>query len=88
MTTPQLRRFGFSLTERQILLGTRGIGQGVIDRIETVGVHSLRQLRDLGVDTVVDRICDGVGNLAWRNRRRALQRALATVAAWPPILRD
>ena len=88
MTVPPLSRSGFSLTERQVLLATRGIGQGVIDRIELAGVHSLRQLRDLGVDTVVDRICDGVGNFAWRNRRRALLRALATVATRPPLLRD
>ncbi len=83
-----MRRSGFRLAERQVLLATRGIGHGVIDRIEAPGVQSLRQLRDLGVDTVVDRICDGVGNLAWRNRRRALLRALAAVAARPPTLRD
>jgi hypothetical protein len=71
----------FSAAERHLLLATRGIGGGVIDRIECAGVHSLRQLRDLGVDVVVERICDGVGNLAWRNRKRALLRALAAVAA-------
>lgn len=62
-----------------MLLATRGIGHGVIDRIECAGVHSLHQLRALGVDAMVDRICDGVGNFAWRNRKRALSRALAAV---------
>lgn len=71
----------FCAAERRLLLATRGIGEGVIDRIEGAGVHSLRQLRDLGVDGVVERICDGVGNLAWRNRKRALLRALTAVAA-------
>jgi len=78
---------GFSNAERRVLLATRGIGQGVVERIEWAGVHSLRQLRELGVDTVVDRICDGVGNFAWRNRKRALLRALAAVAALSPDLR-
>jgi len=71
---------GFSEDERQILLATRGIGGGVIERIECAGVHSLQQLRQLGVDAIVDRICQGTGNFAWRNRKRALLRALATVA--------
>jgi hypothetical protein len=71
----------FSAAERHLLLATRGIGLGVIDRMECAGVYSLRQLGDLGVDVVVDRICAGVGSFAWRNRRRALLRALAFVAA-------
>lgn len=75
----------FSVAERQLLLGTRGISHGVIDRIECAGVQSLRQLRELGVDVVVNRICDGVGNLAWRNRQRALLRALAAVAGEPAL---
>lgn len=76
---------GFSTAERRLLLATRGIGHGVIDRIECAGVNSLQQLRELGVEMVVDRICDGVGNLAWRNRQRALLRALATVAGSPAL---
>ncbi|MDT7838581.1 hypothetical protein [Aquabacterium sp. OR-4] len=71
----------FSSEERRILLTTPGIGQGVIDRIEQAGVQSVRQLHELGIDAVVDRICDGVGNLAWRNRKRALARALAAIRA-------
>lgn len=70
---------GFSEVERAVLLRTRGIGEGVIDRIESVGVHTLRQLHELGVDMVIARVCAGVGNDAWRNRRRALARALAAV---------
>ena len=76
----------FCLAERHVLLTTRGIGLGVVDRMEWAGVHSLQQLRDLGVDAVVDRICNGVGNFAWRNRRRALLRALAAAAARSPGL--
>ena len=57
--------------------GCSGISHGVISRIESAGVSSIRELSVLGVDTVVDQICRGVGNLAWRNRKRALSRALA-----------
>lgn len=70
--------------ERHLLLTTPGIGQGVVSRIELAGVHTLRQLHDLGVDALVEQICDGVGNLAWRNRRRALTRALSTLDALKP----
>ena len=69
----------FTGAERHLLLTTSGIGQVVINRIECAGVGSLRQLRELGVDTIVERICDGAGNFAWRNRKRALLRALAMV---------
>jgi hypothetical protein len=33
---------------------------------------------------VVDQICEGVGNLAWRNRKRALSRALARLDSLEP----
>lgn len=79
---------GFSDVERRLLLTTRGIGLGVIDRIECAGVHSLAQLRDLGVDVIVDQICNGVGSYAWRNRKRALIRALAAVSDPPLVFSD
>ena len=79
---------GFSQTERRLLLATRGIGLGVIERIECAGVHSLQQLRDLGVDSLVDLICHGVGSYAWRNRRRALLRALTATAVLQPAVSD
>jgi hypothetical protein len=69
----------FPPAERRLLLATPGISHGVIERIECAGVHSLRQLRDVGVEALVERICNGHGNLAWRNRKRPLLRALATV---------
>lgn len=62
--------------ERRYLCGWPGIGDGVISRIEQAGISSLRQLRHAGVDAVLDRICSAQGHAAWRNRRRALLRAL------------
>lgn len=83
LAQPYVARGCFTSAERRLLLTTAGIGQGVIDRIECAGVHSLQQLRALGVDAMVERICDGVGNFAWRNRKRALLRALAAVGTAP-----
>lgn len=62
--------------ERRYLCGWPGIGDGVVDRIEQAGITSLHQLRRKGVDAVLDRICASQGHAAWRNRRRALLRAL------------
>jgi hypothetical protein len=74
----------FVEVERQLLLGTPGISYGVVSRIERAGVCSIRELAEIGVDAVVDQICEGVGNLAWRNRKRALSRALARLDSLEP----
>jgi hypothetical protein len=70
--------------ERRLLLGTPGISHGVVARIEQEGVCTLRDLLDRGIDAVVNQICLGEGNLAWRNRRRALARALASLDTHRP----
>ncbi|MBX3636299.1 MAG: hypothetical protein KF683_13095 [Rubrivivax sp.] len=49
-------------------------------RLEAAGIASLRQLRQAGVDTVVQRIGAQLGTPAWRNRRGALQALLAGTA--------
>lgn len=66
----------FTHHERYLLLTERGISHGVVQRLEDAGVHSFEQLRRLGVETIVRRICDGVGSSCWTNRQRALERAL------------
>lgn len=76
---PPSRQDAFPDHERRLLLRTPGISHGVVSRIEREGVCSLRELIERGIDTVVDQICLDDGNLAWRNRRRALARALAGI---------
>ena len=66
--------------ERRYLCGWPGIGDGVVSRIEQVGISSLSQLRHRGVEAVLERICAEQGHQAWRNRRRALQRAVDNAA--------
>lgn len=66
----------FPPKERGFLLTEPRIGQGVIERLEQAGVHSLAQLAALGPSAVVRRICEGQGSRAWANRHKALERAL------------
>lgn len=68
----------FPAHERRYLCTWPGIGDLVVSRIEQVGVGSLRQLQQRGVDEVLDRICQAQGQTAWRNRRKALLRALSS----------
>lgn len=70
----------FNEHERRLLLATPGLGPVVVQRLEGAGVTSLAALRQRGVDRVVDQLCQAAGNAAWRNRRRALARALAAAA--------
>lgn len=71
----------FPRTEREILLKSPGIGPGVIERLEALGLDSLDKLGAVDLEEVVGRVCCLVGSAAWRNRRRALARALAEVTA-------
>ena len=66
----------FPPAERKLLLSTPRIGPSVVARLESMGIDSLGELRRLGVDRVVQSVCDGAGNSAWANRRNALLQAL------------
>lgn len=66
----------FNIEERRVLLGMRRISEVVISRIEYAGIGSLEQLKARGIDALIERICRGLGNTAWRNRRRALAAAI------------
>lgn len=71
----------FTDAERRLLLSEPGIGPQVVQRIEASGVHSIRELCERGVGSVVDTVCDSVGSKAWANRRDALTRVIARVGA-------
>lgn len=88
---PPVTDVRFADNERRLLLNATGLGHGVVCRLERVGIHSLKQLQDVGIDSIVDQICEGVGNMAWRNRSRALTRALAEAIGEPgarPVASD
>ncbi|MDE2369138.1 MAG: helix-hairpin-helix domain-containing protein [Burkholderiales bacterium] len=64
----------FSEEERTLLLGARGLGPAVIERLEEVGVDSVDRLTRLGAEAAVAAVCAHLGTRAWTNRLRALQR--------------
>lgn len=67
----------FSQHERRLLLSTRGIGETVVHRLEAAGYGSLHALREAGAAQVTEVVLSQLGSTAWRNRRRAIERALA-----------
>jgi hypothetical protein len=67
----------FPAPERRQLLGEPGIGPGVVERLERAGIHSLAQLRRMGVARAVAAICASMGSGAWANRHRPLERVCA-----------
>lgn len=67
----------FPPRERERLMVARGLGPTVLQRLEQVGLDSLDKLRQVGAEQAVERICALQSGTAWRNRRRALARALA-----------
>jgi hypothetical protein len=77
MTEPQR----FPPQERRLLLVTPGIGPKVVERLEAAGFASLSALRAAGADAVTERAVAQQGCDAWRNRRRAIARALVASAA-------
>jgi len=62
--------------ERKLLLAQAGVGECVLQRLESVGFGSLAELRQAGPEQAVLRVCEAGGGSGWTNRRRALARAL------------
>lgn len=76
LSTTRLHR-QFNERERRHLLASPGLGPVVVERLEQSGIASIDSLRTLGVDAVVESLCRPGQNQAWRNRRRALLRAVS-----------
>lgn len=68
--------YSFSPQERRLLLSMPGIGATVVGRLEAAGFASLRALREAGSAGVTERVLAVVGQAAWLNRRRAIERAI------------
>ena len=73
----------FPAAERAALLKVPRLGPVVLQRLEQAGLDSLAKLRAVGVDTAVRMVCDRVGNVAWANRRHALQSAVSACLGAP-----
>ena len=71
----------FTDPERRLLLSEPRIGPRVVERLERLGVCSIRDLRNLGAGHVVDMICSDIGGKAWANRRSALESLITRVSS-------
>ena len=69
----------FRPTERSLLLRMKGLGPTAVTRLEAAGIDSLERLDRLGVEFVVEIVGGQMRGSGWKNRRRALERA---VEAW------
>jgi hypothetical protein len=58
------------------MLSTTGVGPGMVRRLEDAGFSSIAQMRTLGAQHVVTAMCEFVGDDAWANRRKAIQRVI------------
>jgi len=67
---------GFCQRDRALLLATPRIGPGVVERLEQAGFGSLEQMRRVGIEAVVARVCASFDMPGWTNRRSALSAAL------------
>lgn len=66
----------FSPHDRKLLLSTTGVGACMVQRLEAAGFSSITQMRTLGAQHVVTTMSEFVGDDAWANRRRAIQRVI------------
>jgi hypothetical protein len=78
--------FRFTPNERALLMRQARIGPGVVETLERFGIASLAQLRSVGVDVVVEQVCDATGNKAWRNRLRALRKVVSEAMPPSPLM--
>jgi hypothetical protein len=66
----------FSAQDRKLMLSTTGVGACMVKRLEDAGFTSIAQMHALGAQHVVMAMCEFVGDDAWANRRRAIQRVI------------
>mgnify|MGYP006276579505 CR=1 FL=1 len=66
--------------DRQLLMSFPHLGPDVIDKLRAVGIYSLYDLSVIGVDRAVEMVCESMGSKVWRNRRKALNRAVTACA--------
>jgi len=74
----------FSESERQALLGVKGVGPTVIGRLEQLGFDTLEQLARANVSVVVSEAAALVGSSCWKNSpqaRAAIQAAITLAQA-------
>jgi predicted RecB family nuclease len=70
---------GFSAPDRQLLLGVRGVGPTVVQRLEEAGINTLAALARRDAASLSAEIAAALGTTCWRNSpfaRAALEGAI------------
>lgn len=62
---------GFPADERAQLLRIKGVGEGVVSRLEQLGFTSLHSLREADAREVVLRIAERTCSTCWKNSPKA-----------------
>lgn len=61
----------FNSEERNKLLSIKGVGPTVINRLEEIGISSLKELSEYSVDEIANRVSDMLRATCWKNSPQA-----------------
>jgi uncharacterized HAD superfamily protein len=78
-----MKTMPFSAEEHAQLLGVKGVGPKVIERLEQLGVDTFVKLAQQNADTVCAAAAAAVGSSCWKNSpqaRKAIEAAIAVAA--------
>lgn len=71
----------FTPQERACLLAVRGVGPGVVARLEQIGIHSLEALAAREAGAICAEVSARLGSTCWRNAPKARQAVADAIAA-------
>ena len=71
----------FSPPERAILLAVRGVGPGVVTRLEQLGIDTLATLARQDAGTICADVAALLGSTCWRNQPKAKQAVADAIVA-------
>lgn len=71
----------FQSQDRELLLGVKGVGPKVIDRLEQIGISSLAELAEATSTDITRAISEELGSTCWRNSPQARQAIESAISA-------
>jgi predicted flap endonuclease-1-like 5' DNA nuclease len=71
----------FSQAEREVLLAVKGVGPGVVSRLEQIGVASLADLARRDAREICLEVSARLGTTCWRNSPKALAAVVGAIEA-------
>ncbi len=71
----------FAPEERALLLAVKGVGPGVLRRLEQIGIHNLEALAAREPGAICAEVSALLGTTCWRNAPKARQAVADAIAA-------